>query len=133
MLRNWAIHARTIGMGYAVACMDEGLFDTASKQGIPAAIMKGTCLAIELTTCACADAAMLISRVRSYVGADAAAGAVTTRWKYYRMDPKAFLQMGILKVAGDGGDLSLPILPLPILIKIIPYLLPRMIYAIVRQ
>ena len=28
-------------------------------------------------------------------------GAVTTRWKYYRMDPKAFMQMGILK-ARDG-------------------------------
>ena len=23
---------------------------------------------------------------------------VTTKWKYYRMDPKAFLSMGILKV-----------------------------------
>ena len=71
MLRNWAIHAKELGMGYTVACMDDGLFQTATSQLIPAAIMKDT---------------------------SASNGAVTTRWKYYRMDPKAFMQMGILKV-----------------------------------
>ena len=50
--------------------MDVQLFDTASKHDIPAAIMADT----------------------------SKSGAVTTRWKYYRMDPKAFMQMGILKV-----------------------------------
>ena len=70
MLKNWAGHARVLGMGYAVACMDAALFDTANSMGVPAVMMKSV---------------------------SAANGAVTTQWKYYRMDPKAFMQMGILK------------------------------------
>ena len=70
MLRNWALHARELGMGYTVACMDQQLFETANARQIPAAIMADT----------------------------STSGAVSTRWKYYRMDPKAFMQMGILKV-----------------------------------
>ena len=50
--------------------MDQKLFDTANTNKIPAAIFADT----------------------------QKAGAVETRWKYYRMDPKAFMQMGILKV-----------------------------------
>ena len=75
MLRNWAIHARRLGMGYVVACMDQQLFDLAASKAIPAVMMK--------------------DKVGGGAGGD---GAVTTRWKYYRMDPKAFMQMGILKV-----------------------------------
>lgn len=72
MLRNWALHARkNTGMLYAVACMDDKLFHLANEHGIPAVMMRA-----------------------SAGGSD---GAVTTRWKYYRMDPKAFMQMGILK------------------------------------
>ena len=73
MLKNWALHAREVGMLYTVACMDAKLFSTADEAAVPAVMMQAN-----------AD------------GADE--GAVTTRWKYYRMDPKAFMQMGILKV-----------------------------------
>ena len=34
MLKNWALHVRELGMGYAVACMDQKLFDTAGAQQI---------------------------------------------------------------------------------------------------
>merc|ERR1719409_1098279 len=51
--------------------MDEGLFTLSEKLGFAAVMMK-----------------------------EGAGGEskVSTRWKYYRMDPKAFLAMGILKV-----------------------------------
>ena len=61
-------------MPFVVACMDEALFTKAQEQGFPAVLM--------------ADAAGGDSRV-------------STRWKYYRMDPKAFLAMGILKARGS--------------------------------
>ena len=73
MLRNWADHAReNTGMLYCVACMDAKLFALANEHHIPAVMMAKS-------------------------GGDAES-AVETRWKYYRMDPKAFMQMGILKV-----------------------------------
>jgi hypothetical protein len=50
--------------------MDEDLFALAESQGMPAAIFKET----------------------------GTAGRVATRWKYFRMDPRAFMSMGILKV-----------------------------------
>ena len=65
------MHVRELGMAYAVACMDEKLFDLANELGVPAVMMRAN---------------------------TAADGAVTTQWKYYRMDPKAFMQMGVLKV-----------------------------------
>ncbi len=71
MLRNWALHVRKLKMGYAVACMDAPLFNLANEIGVPAVMM---------------------------AAGDGDRGAVSTRWKYYRMDPKAFMQMGILMV-----------------------------------
>ena len=71
MLRNWVLHARRLGMTFVVACMDEALF--------------------ELSDLLRAGQALL----RNKRGAQS---VVTTRWKYYRMDPKAFMAMGILKV-----------------------------------
>ena len=44
--------------------------------------------------------------------ADKGGGAVTTRWKYYRMDPKAFMQMGILKVRASLYIHGVPATPL---------------------
>ena len=50
--------------------------------------------------------------------ADKGGGAVTTRWKYYRMDPKAFMQMGILKVRSPPflslSPFSLPLISSPL-------------------
>jgi len=71
MLRNWAIHVQRLKLPYAVACMDEKLFNLADDFGMPGVMM------IEKS------------------GEDK---KVTTRWKYFRMDPKAFMTMGILKV-----------------------------------
>lgn len=53
--------------------MDESLFTLAGHHGLPAAIF--------------------IAGHQS-----AGPGVVTTRWKYFRMDPRAFMTMGILKV-----------------------------------
>ena len=39
MLRNWALHAKELQMGYTVACMDQQLFDTAHKNDVPAAMV----------------------------------------------------------------------------------------------
>ena len=36
MLRNWAIHAKKIGLPYTVACMDDALFTLADKCATPA-------------------------------------------------------------------------------------------------
>ena len=76
MLKNWVMHVKRInggaGLPYVVACMDEKLFGLAEARGYPAVLMDDT----------------------------DSGGRVNTRWKYYRMDPKAFLAMGILKVVG---------------------------------
>ena len=81
MLKNWVLHVRRIpNLPYVVACMDETLFGNAEAQGFPAVLMAGA-----------ADAA-------AAMGGGGSSDRVTTKWKYYRMDPKAFLQMGILKV-----------------------------------
>lgn len=69
MLRNWAIHVQRLALPFMVTCMDESLFNLADASGLPAAIFEGS-----------------------------GDGRVTTRWKYFRMDPKAFMTMGILKV-----------------------------------
>ena len=71
MLKNWVLHVRKLQMPFVVACMDESLFQLAEKLGYAAVMMNE--------------------------GADGES-RVSTRWKYYRMDPKAFLAMGILKV-----------------------------------
>jgi hypothetical protein len=71
MLRNWAIHAQKLGMPFVVACMDEQLYNRSEAGGLPAVLMKET---------------------------SGESNAVHTKWKYYRMDPKAFLSMGLLKV-----------------------------------
>ena len=71
MLRNWAIHVQRLQVPYAVACMDENLFSLADDFGMPGVMM---------------------------LEKDGADKKVTTRWKYFRMDPKAFMTMGILKV-----------------------------------
>lgn len=84
MLRNWAIHAQTLGMPFVVACMDEQLFKRSEAGGLPAVLMKQT-------------------RGESNL--------VSTKWKYYRMDPKAFLTMGLLKVSAPSvrpHSLALP-------------------------
>ena len=72
MLKNWVLHVQKLKMPFVVACMDESLFELAAKSNHPAVLMRE----------------------------DASGGEskVSTRWKYYRMDPKAFLSMGILKV-----------------------------------
>ena len=70
-LSNWVLHVRQLGIAYVVACMDDPLFELAQGSGYPAVLM---------------------------APAAGRAGEVRTRWKYYRMDPKAFLAMGILKV-----------------------------------
>ncbi|KAL1514707.1 hypothetical protein AB1Y20_003794 [Prymnesium parvum] len=72
MLRNWAIHVRKLGLPYTVACMDEALFNLANSHGIPGVMM------VEKD--------------------DVGEKEVTTKWKYFRMDPAAFMTMGILKV-----------------------------------
>ena len=75
MLKNWVLHVQRVqngaGLPYVVACMDDKLFGLAESEGFPAVLMS-----------------------------ESAGGEsqVSTRWKYYRMDPKAFLAMGILKV-----------------------------------
>jgi len=76
MLRNWALHVQKLALPYIVTCMDESLFTLAGKHGMPAAIFRGG----------------------SGEEASAGPGVVTTRWKYFRMDPRAFMTMGILKV-----------------------------------
>ena len=73
MLRNWAIHVQKLEVPYAVACMDEKLFTLADDFGMPGV--------------------MMIER-----GGEQSKKEVTTRWKYFRMDPRAFMTMGILKV-----------------------------------
>eukprot|EP00967_Tisochrysis_lutea_P015199 scaffold17111_cov36-Tisochrysis_lutea.AAC.4 len=109
MLRNWALHVQklqvcymhstpmqtearsttmspwqdlrdppcvlpSLQLPYVVTCMDESLFQLAGEHGLPAAMFKQ--------------------------GHEAAGpGVVTTRWKYFRMDPRAFMTMGILKVS----------------------------------
>lgn len=52
--------------------MDESLFSLAGRHGLPAAIFEQG-------------------------HAAAGPGVVTTKWKYFRMDPRAFMTMGILK------------------------------------
>ena len=71
MLRNWVLHVKRTSMHFVVACMDEKLFSLAEEHGHPAVVMKES---------------------------KGEESTVATRWKYYRMDPKAFLAMGILKV-----------------------------------
>ena len=77
MLKNWVLHVQRVrdgsgrGLPFVVACMDEKLFGLAESQGYPAVLMAED------------------------TGGES---TVATRWKYYRMDPKAFLAMGILKV-----------------------------------
>ena len=71
MLRNWALHVRRLKMPFVVAAMDVMLFDLAESDNMPAVLM----------------------RERS-----GAQSVVKTKWKYYRMDPKAFMAMGIIKV-----------------------------------
>lgn len=61
-----------------MTCMDESLFTLAGQHALPAAIFQ--------------------------TGHEAAGpGVVTTRWMYFRMDPRAFMTMGILKVRGGQG------------------------------
>ena len=72
MLKNWAIHVQKLSLPYAVACMDEALYTLANQHNIPGVMM------VEKDT--------------------AGEKEVTTRWKYFRMDPAAFMTMGILKV-----------------------------------
>ena len=63
MLRNWAIHVKKLSLPYAIACMDEKLFDLADSYDLPGVMM---------------------------IEKDAAGEKeVTTRWKYFRMDPAA--------------------------------------------
>ena len=69
--RHRVLHVRKLGMPFVVACMDESLFQLSERSGYSAVMMKE-------------DAE--------------GSSKVNTRWKYYRMDPKAFLEMGILKV-----------------------------------
>jgi len=76
MLRNWALHVQRLALPYVVTCMDESLFTLAGNHGMPAAIFRGG----------------------SGEEASAGPGVVTTRWKYFRMDPRAFMTMGMLKV-----------------------------------
>ena len=57
--------------------MDENLFSLADDFGMPGVMM---------------------------LEKDGADKKVTTRWKYFRMDPKAFMTMGILK-ARDMGEI----------------------------
>jgi len=73
MMRNWALHVQKLQLPYIVTCMDETLFDLAGTHGLPAAIFQ-------------------------QASGAAGPGVVTTRWKYFRMDPAAFMTMGILKV-----------------------------------
>ena len=73
MLRNWAIHVQKLQLPYAVACMDSSLFDLADAHGLPGV--------------------MMVEHDAGDVEKE-----VTTRWKYFRMDPAAFMTMGILKV-----------------------------------
>lgn len=74
-LRNWALHVQRLALPYVVTCMDESLFTLAGNHGMPAAIFRGG----------------------SGEEASAGPGVVTTRWKYFRMDPRAFMTMGMLK------------------------------------
>ena len=72
MLRNWAHHVKKLGLAYAIACMDEKLFNLADSFNLPGVMM---------------------------VEKDSSGEKeVTTKWKYFRMDPAAFMTMGILKV-----------------------------------
>ena len=71
MLKNWALHVRRLDMAFVVAAMDVSLFDLAESHSMPAVLL------------------------REKSGAQS---VVKTRWKYYRMDPKAFMAMGIIKV-----------------------------------
>ena len=62
--------------------MDENLFSLADDFGMPGVMM---------------------------LEKDGADKKVTTRWKYFRMDPKAFMTMGILKardMGRHGGDMG---------------------------
>ena len=78
MLRNWAIHVQKLSLPFAVACMDVALFELADGHGLPGVMMAEGALKED--------------------GATMQQSSVTTRWKYFRMDPKAFMTMGILKV-----------------------------------
>ena len=78
MLRNWAIHVQKLTLPFAVACMDVALFELADGHGLPGVMMAEGALKED--------------------GATMQQSSVTTRWKYFRMDPKAFMTMGILKV-----------------------------------
>ena len=78
MLRNWAIHVQKLSLPFAVACMDTALFELADGHGLPGVMMAEGALKED--------------------GATMQQSSVTTRWKYFRMDPKAFMTMGILKV-----------------------------------
>jgi len=71
MLLNWATHVTKLQLSFVVACMDDALFQLSDQKQLPAVILKEI---------------------------DGEQQRVQTQWKYYRMDPKAFLSMGILKV-----------------------------------
>ena len=73
MLRNWEYHVRRQRITYVVACMDESLFNFSDGANMPAVM-------------------------HTNASQDGGEDKVQTRWKYYRMDPKAFLTMGLLKV-----------------------------------
>ena len=78
MLRNWAIHVQKLSLPFAVACMDVALFELADGHGLPGVMMAEGALKEDGAT------------MQQVVGDDAV--------KYFRMDPKAFMTMGILKV-----------------------------------
>ena len=71
MLINWARHVTKLELPFVVACMDDALFALSDREGLPAVTLRV---------------------------AGGEQPRVQTQWKYYRMDPKAFLTMGLLKV-----------------------------------